>query len=43
MEHLFEFNRDLLDELRAESSLTGVSLDDLGSGPINLLAVSSKR
>lgn len=29
MEHLFEFNTDLLEELRGESSSTGVALDDL--------------
>lgn len=29
MEHLFEFNGDLLDELRAETTSTGVSFNDL--------------
>jgi hypothetical protein len=29
VEQLFEFNSDLLDELRNESSLTGVPMDDL--------------
>jgi hypothetical protein len=29
VEHLFEFNTDLLEELREESSSTGVALDDL--------------
>jgi len=29
MEHLFEFNRELLGELRAESYSTGVSVADL--------------
>jgi len=29
VENLFEFNGDLLDELREESSSTGVPLDDL--------------